>query len=161
MIVLTIFVAANLGIGQTQPKPKKKVTNPPKQQTSDQEIGKSYSKLQPDQKRSVAGYVIHYNQTTGSNIVRRKPRIISGCLLRRVLPRSDGPQSFVFHPVPQFAEFCLDPPQFFFVLLPLHGVGDGAAADVRLPASHCESFRFQPPPSARYKLTSATLRPRS
>jgi hypothetical protein len=42
-----------------------------------------------------------------------------------------------------------------------YGVSEGAGADVRLPAIHCESFRFQPPPSARYKLTRATLRPRS
>jgi hypothetical protein len=68
-IVLTIFVAANLAIGQTQPNPKKQATNSPKQQNSDQEIGKSYSKLQPDQKRLVDDYVSHYNQTTGSKIV--------------------------------------------------------------------------------------------
>jgi hypothetical protein len=69
IIVLTIFVAGNLAIGQTQPNPKKKATNPPKQVSSDQEIGKSYSKLQPEQKRLVDDYVSHYNQTTGSKVV--------------------------------------------------------------------------------------------
>lgn len=69
IIVLTIFVTANLAIGQTQPNPKKKATNPPKQQSSDQEIGKSHSKLQPEQKRLVDDYVGHHNQTTGSKIV--------------------------------------------------------------------------------------------
>jgi hypothetical protein len=49
--------------------PKKKAINPAKQQTSDQAIGKSYFKLQPDQKRLVDDYVSHYNQTTGSKIV--------------------------------------------------------------------------------------------
>jgi hypothetical protein len=63
-----MLVAANLEIGQTQPS-KKKATNPPKQQNGDQEIGKSYSKLQPEQKRLVDDYVSHYNQTTGSKIV--------------------------------------------------------------------------------------------
>jgi hypothetical protein len=71
-IVLTIFVAANLGIGQTQPKPKKKAINPAKQQTSNQEIGKSYFKLQPHQERWVAGHVSHRNQTTGSKIVAQE-----------------------------------------------------------------------------------------
>ena len=69
IIVLTIFVAGNLAIGQTQPNPKKKATSPPKQASSDQEIGKSYSKLQPEQKRLVDDYVSHYNQTTGSKLV--------------------------------------------------------------------------------------------
>ena len=69
IIVLAIFVAGNLAISQTQPNPKKKATNPPKQASSDQEIGKSYSKLQPEQKRLVDDYVSHYNQTTGSKVV--------------------------------------------------------------------------------------------
>jgi hypothetical protein len=69
IIVLTIFVAGNSAIGQTQPNPNKKATNPPKQVSSDQEIGKSYSKLQPEQKRLVDDYVSHYNQTTGSKVV--------------------------------------------------------------------------------------------
>ena len=69
IIVLTVFVAGNLAIGQTQPNPNKKATNPPKQVSSDQEIGKSYSKLQPEQKRLVDDYVSHYNQTTGSKVV--------------------------------------------------------------------------------------------
>lgn len=63
-----MLVAANLAIGQAQPS-KKKATNPPKQQNGDQEIGKSYAKLQPEQKRLVDDYVSHYNQTTGSKIV--------------------------------------------------------------------------------------------
>jgi hypothetical protein len=69
IIVLAIFVAGDLAISQTQPNPKKKATNPPKQVSSDQEIGKSYSKLQPEQKRLVDDYVSHYNQTTGSKVV--------------------------------------------------------------------------------------------
>ena len=69
IIVLKIFVAGNLAISQTHPNPKKKATNPPKQVSSDQEIGKSYSKLQPEQKRLVDDYVSHYNQTTGSKVV--------------------------------------------------------------------------------------------
>jgi hypothetical protein len=69
LIVLTIFVAGNLAIGQTQPNPKKKATNPPKQVSNAQEIGKSYSKLLPEQKRLVDDYVNHYNQTTGSKLV--------------------------------------------------------------------------------------------
>jgi hypothetical protein len=68
-IVLTIFVTANLAVGRTQPTPKNKATDPPKQQNSDQEIGKSYAKLQPEQMRLVNDYVNHYNQTTGSKIV--------------------------------------------------------------------------------------------
>ncbi len=67
-IVLTIFVAGNLATGQTQPSPKKKATNPPKQVSNAQEIGKSYSKLLPEQKRLVDDYVSHYNQTTGSKL---------------------------------------------------------------------------------------------
>ncbi len=69
ILVLTIFVATNLAIGQTQPNSKEKASNPPKQTSSDQEIGKSYSKLQPEQKRLVDDYVSHYNQTTGSKLV--------------------------------------------------------------------------------------------
>ena len=45
IIVLTIIVAANLAIGQTQPNPKNTATNPPKQQNSDQAIGKPDSKF--------------------------------------------------------------------------------------------------------------------
>jgi hypothetical protein len=62
-------VAAKLAIGHTQPNPKNNATNPPKQQNGEQESGKSYSKLQPEQKRLVDDYVSHYNQTTGSKIV--------------------------------------------------------------------------------------------
>ena len=68
IIVVTIFVAGNLAIGQTQSSPKKKATNPPKQVSNAQEIGKSYSKLLPEQKRLVDDYVGHYNQTTGSKL---------------------------------------------------------------------------------------------
>ncbi len=69
IIVLAIFVAGNLALGQTQPNSKKKATNPPKHSGSDQEIGKSYSKLQPEQRRLVDDYISHYNQTTGSKVV--------------------------------------------------------------------------------------------
>src|SRR5580765_3753747 len=69
IIVLAIFVAGNLAIGQTQPNPKVKATNPPKQVSNAQEIGKSYSKLLPEQKQLVDDYVNHYNQTTGSKLV--------------------------------------------------------------------------------------------
>ena len=69
IIVLTIFVAWHLATGQTQPTPPKKPTSPPKQASSDQEISKSYSKLQPEQKRLVDDYVSRYNQTTGSKLV--------------------------------------------------------------------------------------------
>jgi hypothetical protein len=66
---LTLFVAANLAIGQTQPNSKKKATDPPKQARSDPEVGKLYSKLLPEQKRLVDDYVGHYNETTGSKLV--------------------------------------------------------------------------------------------
>jgi len=69
IIVLAIFVAGDLAIGQTQPNPKVKATNPPKQVSNAQEIGKSYSKLLPEQKRLVDDYVNHYNQTTASKLV--------------------------------------------------------------------------------------------
>jgi hypothetical protein len=62
-------VAAKLAIGHTQPNPKNNATNPPKQQNGEQESGKSYSKLQPEQKRLVDDYVSRYNQTSGSKIV--------------------------------------------------------------------------------------------
>ena len=67
--VLTVFAAANLVIGQTQPNSKKKSTNPPKEGGSDQEIGKLYSKLLPEQQRLVDVFVGHYNETTGSKLV--------------------------------------------------------------------------------------------
>ncbi len=68
-IALTIFVAVNLAVGQTQPNSIKKAINPPEQESISQEIGKSYSKLQPEQKRLVDDYIRHYNQTTGSKVV--------------------------------------------------------------------------------------------
>ena len=67
--VLTVFVGANVVIGQTQPNSKKESTNPTKEGDSRQEIGKSYSRLRPEQQRLVDDYVSHYNQTTGSKIV--------------------------------------------------------------------------------------------
>ena len=67
--VLTVFVGANLVIGQTQPNSKKESTNPTKEGDSRQEIGKSYSSLRPEQRRLVDDYISHYNQTTGSKIV--------------------------------------------------------------------------------------------
>ena len=66
-LTLTIFVAANLGVGQTNSS--KNAPKPSKERTSSQDIGKSYSKLQPEQKRLVDDYVSHYNQTTGSKVV--------------------------------------------------------------------------------------------
>jgi hypothetical protein len=69
IFVLTIFVAMNLAIGQTQPNSKKESTSPPKEGDGGQEIGKSYSKLLPEQKRLVDDYVRHYNETTGSKLV--------------------------------------------------------------------------------------------
>ncbi len=69
MLILTIFVAKNLAIGQTQPEAKKKGTNPAKQASSNEEIGKLYAKLLPEQKRLVDVYVGHYNETTGSKLV--------------------------------------------------------------------------------------------
>jgi hypothetical protein len=69
IVVLTIFVATNLAIGQTQPDPKTKVANPPEQARSDEEIGKLYSRLLPEQKRLVDDYVSHYDEATGSKLV--------------------------------------------------------------------------------------------
>jgi hypothetical protein len=68
LLVLTIVVAANLVIGQTQSDQKQKAPKP-EDGNSSQEIGKSYSKLLPEQKRLVDDYIRHYNQTTGSKIV--------------------------------------------------------------------------------------------
>jgi len=69
IFVLAIFTATNLAIGQTEPGSKKKSTNPPKQASNDQEIGKLYSKLLPEQQRLVDDYVGHYNEATGSKLV--------------------------------------------------------------------------------------------
>ena len=41
IFVLTIFAATNLAIGQTQPNSTKQATDPPKQGSGDQEIGKT------------------------------------------------------------------------------------------------------------------------
>jgi|HubBroStandDraft_2_1064218.scaffolds.fasta_scaffold00816_6 hypothetical protein len=64
-IALPIFVAVTLGVGQTNPNKNA----PAKEGASSQEIGKSYSRLQAEQKRLVDDYVKHYNQTTGSEVV--------------------------------------------------------------------------------------------
>ena len=69
LVVPTIVVAMNLAIGQTQPDPKEKTPKPAKDGNSSQEIGKSYSKLLPEQKRLVDDYIRHYNQATGSKVV--------------------------------------------------------------------------------------------
>jgi hypothetical protein len=69
VIFLTVFVGANLAMGQTQPNSKNKSTSPPEERGSGQEIGKSYSELLPEQKRLVDDYVGHYNETTGSKVV--------------------------------------------------------------------------------------------
>ncbi len=68
MIVLVIIGSVNFAIGQTQPN-KKKTNNQQEEVNSGQEIGKSYSKLQPEQKRLIDDYVSHYIQITGSKIV--------------------------------------------------------------------------------------------
>jgi hypothetical protein len=62
LVVLTTFAAANLAMSQKTPKT-------PTDGNSGQEIGKSYSKLLPEQKRLVDDYIGHYNQTTGSKVV--------------------------------------------------------------------------------------------
>ena len=62
VIVLTTFVAVGLAIGQKAP-------TTPKDGNGDQEIGKSFSKLLPEQERLVEDYIKHYNETTGSKIV--------------------------------------------------------------------------------------------
>ena len=68
--VLTAFVVVNLLIGQTQANSKRKsATSPTNEEDSVQEIGKSYSRLRPEQSRLVDDYINHYNQTTGSKIV--------------------------------------------------------------------------------------------
>ena len=64
-IALPILVAVTLGVGQTNPNKNA----PAKEAASSQEIGKSYSRLQPEQKRLVDDYVKHYNQTTGTEVV--------------------------------------------------------------------------------------------
>jgi hypothetical protein len=69
MIAVAIFGSMNIAIGQTQPKPKDKATSAPTDATAREEIGKSYSKLAPEQKRLVDDYVSHYNQATESKIV--------------------------------------------------------------------------------------------
>jgi hypothetical protein len=66
-VALTIFVATALGMGQ--PPPQKNASKLPKERTSTQEIGKSYSNLRPEQKRLVDDYIRRYNQTTGSKLV--------------------------------------------------------------------------------------------
>ena len=68
--VLTAFVVVNLLIGQTQANSKRKsTTNPANEEDSGQEIGKSYSRLRPEQRRLVDDHISHYNQTTGSKVV--------------------------------------------------------------------------------------------
>jgi hypothetical protein len=51
---------------QTQPS---EATTQQKAKSSDQEMGKSYAALRPEQKRLVNDFVSHYSQTTGSNVV--------------------------------------------------------------------------------------------
>ena len=67
LVSLAIVVAAGLAIGQVQPDAKKKQTKATKDASP--EIGKSYAKLLPEQKRLVNDYIGHYNQTTGSKLV--------------------------------------------------------------------------------------------
>ena len=62
MVFLGTVVTVNLTMGQKAPKS-------PKGGNNGQEIGKSYSKLLPEQKRLVDDYIRNYNETTGSKIV--------------------------------------------------------------------------------------------
>jgi hypothetical protein len=62
LVVLTTAAAVNLAMSQKAPEA-------PKDGNSGREIGKSYSKLLPEQKRLVDDYIGHYNQTIGSKVV--------------------------------------------------------------------------------------------
>lgn len=69
LIVLSLFsfVAMEL-TAQTQPS-EKTATTPQKAKSNEQEMGKSYTTLRPEQKQLVDDFVKRYNQTTGSNVV--------------------------------------------------------------------------------------------
>jgi hypothetical protein len=69
MIAVAIFGLTNMAVAQTEPNPKKKATSASTEANTGEEIGKSYSKLQPEQKRLIDDYVSHYNQATESKIV--------------------------------------------------------------------------------------------
>jgi hypothetical protein len=62
LVVLISAATVHLATGQKAPET-------PKDGNGAQEIGKSYSKLLPEQKRLVDDYIGHYNQTAGSKIV--------------------------------------------------------------------------------------------
>jgi hypothetical protein len=69
MAVATIFGAASLAIGQTQPNSVKNGPEPDRKTNDSQEIGKSYSSLLPEQRRLVDDYIRHYNETTGNKVI--------------------------------------------------------------------------------------------
>lgn len=67
-LFLLSFVAMELPGAQTQPSDKK-ATTPQKAKSNDQEMGKSYATLRPEQKRLVDDFVRRYNQTIGSKVI--------------------------------------------------------------------------------------------
>ena len=69
MALPAIVIAGSLAFGQTPPASAKKAPAATKDASNKQEIGKSYSKLLPAQKRLVDDYINHYNETTGNKLV--------------------------------------------------------------------------------------------
>jgi hypothetical protein len=69
MAVAAIFGATSPAIGKTQPDSPKKSPEPARNENTTQEIGKSYSRLLPEQRRLVDDYIGHYNETTGSKVI--------------------------------------------------------------------------------------------
>jgi hypothetical protein len=67
--VLAIFFAANAASAQGQGNSPKKSSVTPKQTSSTQNIGQSYAKLRPEQRRLVDEFVRRYNATAGSKFV--------------------------------------------------------------------------------------------
>jgi hypothetical protein len=69
LAVATTFGAASLAIGQTRPNPPKNGPEPDTKTNASQEIGKSYARLLPEQRRLVDDYIRHYNETTGGKVI--------------------------------------------------------------------------------------------
>src|SRR5579862_1484971 len=69
MAVTAIFGGASPATGQTQPNSSKKSPEPARNENTTQEIGKSYLRLLPEQRRLVDDYIGHYNETTGSKVI--------------------------------------------------------------------------------------------
>ena len=67
--VLAIIFAANAASAQSQATSPKKSSATPKQTSSTQNIGQSYAKLRPEQRRLVDEFVRRYNATAGSKFV--------------------------------------------------------------------------------------------